>query len=107
MLRHAKIGTKVLLVICSVVGVSIGILGWLIGTKVQKAIKERTVAQLTEGTGEVAARLQRVISRTFEQFNKLSTKLSNIDLTQEDQQLQLVKKFFLKALMPSALRSDT
>nr|WP_205589544.1 methyl-accepting chemotaxis protein [Helicobacter labacensis] len=95
MLRHAKIGVKVSLAVCGVVVISVGVLGWLIGLKVQEAIKERAITQLEEGTGEIAARLQRVIGRMFAGFEGFSKDLATIEPSQDAQKLQRIKKFFI------------
>ncbi|WP_104695259.1 methyl-accepting chemotaxis protein [Helicobacter salomonis] len=96
MLKRARIATKVLIVLCSVLVISIGILGWIIDTKVQEASREHAIEQLTEGTDEVAARFQRVIGRVFDEFQKFATGLATISPTQEEKQLQWLKKFLFE-----------
>ncbi|WP_120950823.1 methyl-accepting chemotaxis protein [Helicobacter sp. L8] len=94
MLKRAKIGVKMSLAVCGVVIVSVGILGWLIGLKVQTAIKDRAIAQLTEGTGEVAARMQRVVGRMLNGFEDFSKVLANVNPTQQEEKLKHIRKFF-------------
>nr|WP_104577867.1 methyl-accepting chemotaxis protein [Helicobacter felis] len=100
MLKRAKIGVKILLAVCITLAISIGVLGWVIGLKIQETVKKHSISRLTEGTTESAARIQRVVNRLFVQFEKFSATLAEIEPaqpTQEKKLSQLVQKFFAES----------
>ncbi|CRF48810.1 Methyl-accepting chemotaxis signal transduction protein [Helicobacter heilmannii] len=94
MFSKLGIGTKIIVGVCVVVLLGILALGIVISRQVRDVTKVNTLETLHFNTDEGAARLERVMNRTFAQLNTLSLDLASIDLLHNTkEQERLVHRF--------------